>query len=114
MRLDPLTATNDASKPLISKLLAVPLLRAKYLGYVREIAQTWLDWKKLGPIAQKHHDLIAADVKADTRKLTSYDAFEKSVTGESQEPVAGGPRGTPISLKSFADQRREFLLERTK
>ena len=114
VRLDPLTATNDASKPLISKLLAVPSLRAKYVGYVREIAQTWLDWKKLGPIAQKHHDLIAADVKADTRKLTSYEAFEKSVAGESQEPTGGGPRGTPISLKSFADQRREFLLERTK
>ena len=114
VRLDPLTATNDTSKPLISKLLAVPSLRAKYLSYVREIAQTWLDWKKLGPIVQKHHDLIAADVKADTRKLASYEAFEKSVAGESPEPVRMGPGGTPISLKSFADQRREFLLERTK
>ena len=28
----------------------------EYLSYVREIADKWLDWKTLGPIAQKYHD----------------------------------------------------------
>ena len=40
---------NDESKPLRSKLLAVPALRARYLSYVRDIAEKWLDWKTLGP-----------------------------------------------------------------
>ena len=63
------SASTTTSKPLRSKLLAVPALRAAYLSYVREIADKWLDWKTLGPLAQKYHALIAADVKADTRKL---------------------------------------------
>ena len=43
VELDPLLAANDVNKPLISKLLAVPALRARYLGYVRDIAEKWLD-----------------------------------------------------------------------
>ena len=46
--LDPLVGLDDASKPLRSKLLAVPALRARYLRYVREIAERWLDWQYAG------------------------------------------------------------------
>ena len=47
--LDPLVGIDDATKPLRSKLLAVPALRERYLAYVRDIAQKWLDWNTLGP-----------------------------------------------------------------
>ena len=60
VELDPLYAAGDESKPLISKLLAVPSLRARYLACVRDIANQWLDWDKLGPIAQRYQALIAA------------------------------------------------------
>ena len=113
VELDPLIAANDASKPLLSKLLAVPSLRTRYLGYVRDIAERWLDWKKLGPVAQHHHTLIAADVKADNRKLESTDAFMKGVTEDIPAAgTSGGPGGSrsTISLKSFAEKRRAFLL----
>jgi hypothetical protein len=93
--LDPLVAASDASKPLISKLLAVPALRQRYLGYVREIATVWLDWDKLGPIATGFHELIDAEVKDDTKKLASYDAF-----------VAARDE-----LRTFAEGRRKFLLD---
>jgi hypothetical protein len=111
VELDPLFAANDASKPLISKLLAVPALRARYLVYVRDIAEKWLDWNKLGPIAERYHSLIATEVKADTRKLESTAAFIQGLT----EDVRGGWGGPPggggtIGLKNFADQRRVFLL----
>ncbi len=96
--LDPLTGLDDASKPLRSKLLAVPALRARYLGYVRDIAENWLDWKVIGPLAQQYQTLIAADVKADTRKLYTFEAFEAGVSQGDE------------SLKSFADRRRAFLL----
>src|SRR5207249_12155300 len=39
VELDPLVGLDDARKPLRSKLLAVPALRAKYLEYVRTIAE---------------------------------------------------------------------------
>ena len=110
VKLDPLVAANDANKPLISKLLAVPSLRARYLSYVRDIAEKWLDWNKLGPIAQQYHALIAAEVKADTRKLDSFEDFEKSLASDTQSGGFGGPGGGAISLKNFAEQRRAYLL----
>lgn len=110
VELDPLVAANDPDKPLISRLLAVPALRERYLGYIRDIAETWLDWNKLGPIAEQYHALIADDVKRDTRKLDSTEDFEKGLTEDIQGRGFGpAGRGT-ISLKNFADQRREYLL----
>ena len=97
--LDPLVGLNDASKPLRSKLLAVPALRAKYLGYVREIADKWLDWRTLEPLIKQYQAVIAADVKADTRKLYTTERFSSGVD-----------RGDD-SLKSFVDRRRAFLLK---
>ena len=111
VKLDPLVAANDPNKPLISKLLAVPSLRARYLGYVRDIAEKWLDWSKLGPIAQQYHSLIAAGVKADTRKLDSFEDFEKSLVSDTEGGGFGGPGGGTISLKNFAGQRRAYLLK---
>jgi spore coat protein CotH len=93
--LDPLVGLNDESKALRSKLLAVPALRAKYLAYVRDVANTWLDWNRLGPLAQKYHDLIAAVVKTDTRKLYTNEAFDEGVR----------------SLKKFAEERRAYILK---
>lgn len=94
MNLDPLVDATSPNTPLISRLLAVPALRARYLGYVRDIANNWLDWTKLGPVVQRYHDVIAADVARDTKKLETTEAFNASV-GE---------------LKAFADQRRAYLL----
>ncbi len=110
VELDPLVAAGDADKPLISKLLAVPALRARYLGYVRDIAEKRLDWAKLGPVAERYHTLIAADVKADTRKLDSTEDFEKSLTHDSRGS-GFGPGGGSMGLKNFAEQRRAYLLQ---
>jgi spore coat protein CotH len=108
LALDPLIAAGDQQKPLLSKLLAVPALRERYLAYVREIAEKWLDWQRLGPIAEDYYSLIAEEVKRDTRKLDSTEAFEKGLTGESQG--GGGFRGEKISIRSFARERREYIL----
>jgi len=110
VNLDPLVAANDASKPLLSKLLAVPGLRARYLGYVREIAETWLDWNKLGPLAKQYQAVIADAVKADTRKLDSTEAFFSGVDGGPQVQGGSVPNRGRGSLKTFAEQRRAYLL----
>jgi len=93
--LDVLIGLDDPSKPLRSKLLAVPALRAKYLGYAKTIANRWLDWTVLEPIVTKYHALIAADVKSDTRKLNSFEEFQSGVE----------------DLKAFAARRRAVVLE---
>ena len=83
--LDPLIGLDDTRKPLRSRLLAVPALRARYLEHVRTIAQDWLDWQKLKPIVEQYRALIEKELEADTRKLSSITAFQKSV-GEIDQP----------------------------
>jgi hypothetical protein len=109
--LDPLAGVDDPSKPLLSKLLAVPELRQRYLGYVREIAERWLDWERLGPVALRYQALIADDVKVDTRKLDSFEAFQSGVAGVAAAGASQNPGRGGASIKSFADQRRAFLLK---
>lgn len=75
----------------------MPSLRERYLGYVRDLADRWLDWNKLGPVAGQYHNLIAEYLASDTKKLYSQQAFENSVSED---------------IKKFADERREFLLSR--
>ena len=121
VELDPLVGLDDPAKPLRSRLLAVPEYRTRYLGYVRDIAERWLDWNHLGPLARRYHDLIADDVKADTRKLFSTEAFLRSLEGPAADapapapgPGAGrprfGPGGEKMPLKEFAERRRAYLL----
>ena len=94
---DPLSAIDD-TKPLRAKLLAVPALRERYLGYVREIAQKWLDWNALLPILEPAHRLIAPEVEVDTRKLYDWAGFKAGIA------AADNP------LKTFIDARRAYLL----
>lgn len=95
--LDPLVGMSDTSKPLRSKLLAVPALRTKYLGYVRQIAEKWLDWRKIGPLAERYQSLIAAEVHDDPRKLDGFDEF----------PVDQAGNG---DFRGFIERRRAYLL----
>ncbi len=92
--LDPLSGLDDTRKPLRSRLLAVPALRARYLRYVREMATTWLDWERLGPLAWQYQALIDADMKTDSKKLDTYENF-----------LSGSD-----AIRQFASDRRAYLL----
>ena len=107
--LDPLVGLDDARTPLRSKLLAVPALRRRYLELVRSIATDWLDWAKLGPIVARYRDLIGPELQADTRKLTSFAAFEAATADEPAPPAPGGRPS--MGLRAFADARRRYLLD---
>ncbi len=128
--IDPLIGLDDLSKPLRSRLLAVPALKARYLGYVNQIAKDQLDWAKIGPFIEKNRALIDAEVKADTRKTSTYEAFtasfilpatnQQNQSGVQGQPPMGGPgMGRPGmggpgmgggSLRAFLAGRRTYLL----
>jgi hypothetical protein len=95
--LDPLVGLDDPTKPLRSKLLAVPSLRARYLADVRAIATRWLDWGTIEPLVRQYQSLIVAEVEADVRRLDTFDAFRTGVD----------------RLRSFVERRRLFLLDQT-
>ena len=115
LKLNPLTGLDDARKPLRSKLLAVPALRERYLAKVKTIAEDGLDWAKLGPVVAGYRELVSKEIAADTRKLSSTQDFGKLAADKPVEAAeeAAAPRGFGhggMPLRSFADQRRAYLL----
>ena len=111
LKLDPLTGLDDAKKPLRSKLLAVPSLRERYLTNVRTLAEKDLDWKNLGAVVARYRELAGKEVAADTRKTSTTAEFENLTSDEPKQAEA--PRGFGhggMPLKTFADQRRAYLL----
>ena len=101
---------NDNTKPLRSKLLAVPSLKAKYLAHERQIASDWLDWQKLEPRVKGYRDLIEKEVAADTRKLTTLASFQQALGEKPAGDAPAGDRRPRLSLPEFAQQRYKFLM----
>ena len=101
--LDPLVSIDNARMPLRSRLLAVPELRSKYLGYIRQIAERSLDWEQVGPVVATNAKRIENAVAEDTKKLDSVDSFRQATAPTTNE-------GSERSLRSFFDQRRKFLM----
>ena len=94
--LDPLVGLNDATKPLRSKLLAVPALRARYMTYVQadrdEVARL------------EHARPARAEVPGAHRR--------RREDGHAQAGfVRGVLRPAWTTLKTFAERRRAFLLK---
>jgi hypothetical protein len=113
MSLSPFAGGDDNNKPLLSRLVTVPSLQKRYLGYVRDMGEKWLAWSKVGPLANQYQSMIEADVRADLHRLYSANAFARGVTEDLVEQGFRGPRRT-TSLKTFVEQRRSYLLAFTK
>ena len=112
--LSPVSQENDMMRPVISRLFAIPHLRARYLAHIRTIADKWLDWDLLQPIIAEYQSLVDAEVKADDKKLYTYEAFATSHIkdqggGEGGRRGGRGGRSTP-SFKRFVEERAEYLL----
>jgi hypothetical protein len=107
--LDPFAGSTDPQKALLYRLLAVPALRTRYLAYLRDIAEKWLDWNRMSPMLRTWQSLIYNDVAVDTRKLYPTEDFARTLTED--RPAGYGFSAPPaMSLKSFMEQRRAYLL----
>ncbi|MDE0021103.1 MAG: CotH kinase family protein [Candidatus Poribacteria bacterium] len=105
-QVSPLVHLENPDRPLIRRLLSNADLQARYLGYVRYIAQEWLDWERLGQVAEAYRSLISAELERDDKKLTSYDAFRRSVEEDiaregGGSPPGGAPAPPPIDFNPF-------------
>ena len=98
MELDPLVGIDSDRFPLRSRLLANETLRTRYLQYVRLIATKHLNWEHLGPRVASARKLIQTEVKADTRTLTTDDAFQQATDNRNGE------------LRQFCEKRADYLL----
>jgi hypothetical protein len=116
IRLNPLEGSRDGSKAMLYRMLMVPELRARYLGYVRDVAETWLDWERLEPIVEDYRTLIRDAVATDESKLYSTEEFELGIDGVGNGGGFGGGFGGPGSppgstLRAVIEQRQAYLLE---
>ena len=110
--LSPLAGANDGSKALLYSLLMVPELRTRYLGFVRDVAEDWLSWDKIAPIAEQYRSLIRDVVATDRRKLYSTENFDLGFDGSLAEGGIARPGSASGStLQGFVEQRQAFLLD---
>jgi hypothetical protein len=94
--LSPLEGSRDGRKALLYRMMMVPELRARYLGYVRDVAENWLSWEDIKPVTDDYQALIAEIVAGDRRKLYSTEDFEL---------------GAEVSIRPFLESRQRFLLD---
>jgi hypothetical protein len=105
--LDPLIGLENPERPLRSRLLQVPEYRERYLKYVHQIAQDDLDWENLGKTVALARNSIERLVELDSRKMSSTQDFLTTTSDEMADPQGFRPS---MSLKLFAQRRREYLL----
>ena len=106
--LTPLHGAGLQTRPLLAKLLAVPALRDRYLTDIYEIIEKWMQWSVLGPMAKDYQGLIAADVKQETHKPTSYALFVQQIDQDAALSTSGDDLQ---SLKTFVTKRHDYLLD---
>ena len=95
----PLAFQDDPeTRPVIARILAVEAWRAEYLEVLRRIAEVELDWRNLKPRIDEYRDLIEADVVRDPFH-GDRTRFRTALYGDEN------------SIRSFAAERRRFLLE---
>ena len=96
--LDPLDGLTDDTKPLRSRLLAVPAFRDQYLDNVATLVERNLDWNVLGTIATDYQILIAEVVANDVHRLDGFADF----------PADSAALG---SFRSFVEGRHAYLTD---
>lgn len=102
--LDIFAGIDQPLAPFINRLLEKPELKARYVAHVRTISQDWCDWKIVAPLIESYRELISDEIKLDTRKLTSWDAFEAGIGMSSSQG-----RGQSPGLQAFFKGRKAFL-----
>lgn len=85
---------DDSAVPIMYRLMAIPKYRQRYLAHVRTILNDYFTPDLLNARIDAYRALIEAEVKADTKKLYTTQAFDSGVT----------------ALKSFVQNRRASLL----
>lgn len=114
--------SNDASWPLIQKLLSVPMYKRMYLAHLKTIitenftSNSGVNASLFYNRAQALYSLIDNAVSLDPNKLTTYAQFQSNITNDVSSGGGGGPGGggpggsSSPGLKILMDARATYLL----
>ncbi len=78
--LSPFQGTTGTNRPVISKLLAVPELRQRYLAHIRTVLSENYNPTVMTGLINQYSVLSVADISADTRKGYSMSTYTNDLT----------------------------------
>lgn len=91
--LSPLQGLSGTNRPLISKLLALPELRQRYLAHMRTVMEERFNPTFLTPAIEHFRYLTAADIAADPKKNFTMTTYTNGL----------------VALKTYLTNRYNFL-----
>lgn len=100
--------TADAAWPLVSKLLAIPTYKRKYLAHYKTILTENISNNNYYTKAQNFQSLIASTVAADVNKFFTTAQFTSNLTTD----VASGMQTAP-GLSNLMNGRNTYLVAQT-
>jgi hypothetical protein len=106
--MDIVSISNLAQRPLNKRIVENDSLRQVYLGYIKNMTETWASTDTIAKLAEKYKLLIDAYVEQDSNKLHTYDDFIKNIDND-VSVVDNMSRVTIPGLKSFSKNRNANL-----
>ena len=91
--LSPVQGTGNANRPVISRLLAIPELRQRYLAHMRTALEESVNPAVLAPVIEQYRALTLDAILKDTKKNYTMATYTNDVA----------------ALKTFIQKRHTFL-----
>ncbi|MBX3745509.1 MAG: CotH kinase family protein [Verrucomicrobiae bacterium] len=79
-QLNPLQGVGNANRPVISRLLAIPELRQRYLAHLRTVLDESFRVETVVPLMDRQRALIEDALEGDTRRGFTMAAFRTALT----------------------------------
>lgn len=79
-QLNPLQGVGNPNRPVLSRLLAVPELRQRYLAHLRTVLDESFRVEAIAPLVERHRALIEDALARDTRRGFTMAAFRTAMT----------------------------------
>lgn len=109
VKLDPFLYQNDPRRPLISKLLAIPMYRKIYVAHIKTILNDWFLNGKYLTRAKEIAQFIDNAVSEDKNKHFTYEDFKTNISSSISEIVDGKEVSKVIGIEELMKARVEFL-----
>lgn len=97
----------NAARPLIQKILQVPQYKRMYTAHVRTFCKEFIANKEYEVIAKKYQAIVDSLVKTDPNSLTTYSAFQTSLTAAISS--GGGPGGAVPGISTLMNARLNYF-----
>ncbi len=97
----------NAARPLIQKILQNPRYKKMYTAHIRTFCKEFIANKEYQNITKRLQSLIDSTVQTDLNSLTTYSAFQTSLTAAISS--GGVPGGSAPGINTLMDARLSYF-----